>query len=82
MRTRSIFTVFILFVTTTQAWAQSVQDAPGPAWRPAGLAANNGVVPAAATGPAPFSPSAPAFTAPAAAGARRASTRSSLRRPP
>ena len=68
MRARSIFTVFILFVTTTQAWAQAVQDAPGPAWRPAGFAANNGVVPAAATGQGPFSPSAPPFTAPAATG--------------
>ncbi len=78
MWSRSIFTAFILSVTTVQAWAQTVPAAAGPTpgaiWRPAAYGAVNGVVPAAATSPAPLSPDhgyigpAPAFTAPAAPG--------------
>ena len=69
MPTRSIFTAFILSVTTIQAWAQ---PAPGPAsdpaWRPAATGADNQVAPAAAASPGPLSP-APAFTTPAVPGA-------------
>ena len=60
MWSRSIFTAFILSVTTVQAWAQTVPAAAGPTpgaiWRPAAYGAVNGVVPAAATSPAPLSP--------------------------
>ena len=63
MWARSIFTAFVLSLTTIPVWAQTVPAAPGPAsgpnWRPAGYGADNAVVPATATTPGPLSPAAP-----------------------
>ncbi len=73
MWARSIFTAFILSVSTIQAWAQTTQNAPGPmpgaTWRPAAYGAGNGADPATATSPAPLSPATPAFTSPTVPGA-------------
>ena len=85
MPTRSIFTAFILSLTTAQAWAQTVPAAPNPtpdpAWRPAAYGATNGAVPAAATVPAFTAPAVPntatgvnPFLAPPPAVSRRART--------
>ncbi|MGA2253910.1 MAG: hypothetical protein ABSG53_04545 [Thermoguttaceae bacterium] len=68
MWARSIFTAFILGISTTQAWAQTAPAAPGPTWRSPAFGADNGAVPAAAISPAPLSPGPPAFTTPAVPG--------------
>ena len=85
MPTRSIFTAFILSVITAQVSAQTVPAAPGPtsdpAWRPAAPAE----APESFRRP-PFPPHRLPLTPPPSrrrqVPARRASTRSSLRRPP
>ena len=88
MWARSIFTAFTLSVATTAAWAQTAPSAPGqtsgPTWRSPTFGADNGVVPATATAPAPLSSGArhsrlPLSLVPAG---QRASIRFSLGRPP